>query len=147
MNTKTAVRPKLAGMARANKVRASKAATGRRSAARHRAKIEALFDELATERLADLWQGLYPFPIDPDCELPDRQGIIEDLVDFGHVLQPNSDGMTADQLCWLIGKCGRACKTTAQAHEHLRESPYCSFRKACRQYRHGSVIRAGCELL
>jgi hypothetical protein len=142
MNTETTVRPKLGQMARANKAR-----TGRRTVARHRAKIEALFDELATEQLADLWQGLYPFPIDPDCELPDRQGIIEDLVDFGLVLQPNSDGLTADQLCWLVGQCGRACKTMAQAHERPRASPCRSFRKARRQYRHGSVIRAGCELV
>ena len=90
MNTKTTVRPKLGGMVRA-KARASKVAIGRRT--RHRAKIEALFDGLASERLADLWQRLYPFPIDPDCELPDRQGIIQDLADFAQVLQPNLDGM------------------------------------------------------
>jgi hypothetical protein len=147
MNTKTAVKPKLRGMARANNVRASNATTGTRTAARHRARIEALFDELATERLADLWQGLYPFPIDPDSELPDRQGIIEDLVDFGHVLQPNLDGMNANQLCWLVDKCGRACKTTARAHEHLRASPHRSSRDVRRRHRHRFVIRAGCELL
>jgi hypothetical protein len=147
MNTKTAVRPKLRGMARANNVRASNAKTGRRTAARHRAKNEALFDELATERLADLWQGLYPFPIDPDCELPDRQEIIEDLADFGLVLQPNSDGLTAEQLCWLIDKCGRACKATVQAHEPLRASPCPSFCNAPGQYRHRFVVLAGCELV
>lgn len=147
MNTKTTVRPKLGRMARANMGTATKAATGRRTAASHCAKIEALFDKVATERLADLWQRLYPLPIEPDCELPDRQGIIEDLADFGQVLQPNSDGMTADQLCWLIDKCGRACNATGQAHEPLRASPCRSFRNAPSRYRHRSAVWVGCELL
>ncbi len=127
------------------KARASKVATGRRT--RHRAKIEALLDELASERLADLWQRLYPFPIDPDCELPDRQGIIEDLVDFVQVLQPNLDGMDTDQLCWLLDKCARACKVIGQTHERRQTAPYRSSRKARRRSRCGFVIRAGCELV
>lgn len=147
MKTKTTVRPKLGGMARANKGTAIKAATGRRTVASHRAKIEALFEKLATEQLADLWQRLYPLPIEPDCELPDRQGMVEDLADFGQVLQPNSDGLNADQLCWLIDKCARACKAAGQAHERLRPSPCHSFRNAPCRYRHRFVVRAGCELL
>jgi hypothetical protein len=71
-----------------------------------RSSIEALFGELATERLAGVWQRLYPLPIDPKCEMPDRQGIIEDLEDFAEVLHPNLDRMDADQLCSLMEMCG-----------------------------------------
>jgi hypothetical protein len=66
-----------------------------------RARIEALLDKAASEVLADLWQQVFPYPAD---ELPDRQGIIEDLADFAEVLQPQLAGMRADQLCWLIEK-------------------------------------------
>ena len=96
--SKTAARPR-------RMVRASiKDDTTRRTAARkaYRAKIEFLLDESGDGRLADVWQGVYPFPIDPTCELPDRRGIIEDLADFAASLQPNRDGMKADQLCRLI---------------------------------------------
>jgi hypothetical protein len=67
----------------------------------HRARIEALLDEVNGEVLADLWQQVFPYPAD---ELPDRQGIIEDLADFAEVLQPRPAYMRADQLCWLIEK-------------------------------------------
>jgi hypothetical protein len=147
MNTKTTVRPKRGWTARANKGRASKAKTGRRAAAGYRAKVKALFDELAPDRLGDLWRRLYPLPVEPGCELPDRQGIIEDLADFAQVLQPNLEGMDTDQLCWLVDKCGRACEVVGQARERLRASPYRSFRNLRCHYRHGVVIRAGCELL
>ena len=98
--SKTAVRPK-------RMVRASiKDDTTRGTAARkaYRAKIESLLDASRDERLADVWQGVYPFPIDPTCELPDRRGIIEDLADFAEPLQPSLDGMKADGLCRLIEK-------------------------------------------
>ena len=70
----------------------------------YRGKIESLFDESRGERLADVWQRVYPLPIDPACELPDRRGIIEDLADFAEVLQPSVDGLTAHRLCRLIEK-------------------------------------------
>ena len=74
----------------------------RRTAARnaYRAKIMSLLDESSHERLADVWQRVYHFPI----ELPDCRGIIEDLADFAEVLQPSLDGMMADRLCRLIEK-------------------------------------------
>ena len=97
-DNKTAVRSKLERMVRASNVRAIKDDTTRRTAARkaYRAKIESLLDESRDERLADVWQRVYPFPIDPASELPDRRGIIEDLADFAEVLQPSLDGMKAD---------------------------------------------------
>ena len=84
----------------------------RRTAARkaYRAKIESLLDESRDERLAEVWQRVCPFPIDPACELPDRRGIIEDLADFAVVLQPSLDGMKADRLCRLIEKYA-ACES------------------------------------
>ncbi len=105
-DNKTTVGPKLERMMRASNARTVKDDTTRRTAARkaYRAKIESLLDESRDERLADLWQWLYPFPIDPASELPDRRGIIEDLADFAEALQPSLDGMKADRLCWLIEK-------------------------------------------
>jgi hypothetical protein len=76
----------------------------------YRAKIESLLDESRDERLADVWQRLYPFPIDPAYELPDRRGIIEDLADFAEALQPSLNGMKADRLCRLIEKYA-ACES------------------------------------
>lgn len=78
----------------------------RRTAVRkgHRASIASLLDESSDERLADVWQQVYAFPIDTAYELPDRQEIIEDLTDLAAVLRPSLDGMTAEQLCWLIEK-------------------------------------------
>ena len=70
----------------------------------YRAKIESLLDESRDERLADVWQRVCPFPIDPAYELPDRRGIIEDLADFAEAIQPSLDGMKADRLCRLIEK-------------------------------------------
>lgn len=103
-DNKTAVRPRLEGVARASNARAIKDDTARRTAARkaYRAKIERLLDDARDERLAEVWQRVYPFPIDPACELPDRRGLIEDLADFAEVLQPSLDGMKADRLCWLV---------------------------------------------
>ena len=75
----------------------------------YRAKIKSLFDKSRGERLADVWQRVYPLPIDPTCELPDRRGIIEDLADFADVLQPSLNGLSAHRLCRLIEKyatCG-----------------------------------------
>jgi hypothetical protein len=126
MNNKTLVRPTLGETARTNKAGAD---AGKRTAAGYRAKIEALFDELAAERLADLWQKLYPLPIDPDCELPDRRGIIQDLADFALVLQP-----------------GGACEMVGQAHKRLRVFSYRSSRDVRCDHRHGFVphsARAG----
>jgi hypothetical protein len=71
----------------------------------YRAKIESLLDESRDERLADVWQRVYPFPIDPAYELPDRRGMLEDLADFAERLQLSLDGVKADQLCRLIEKC------------------------------------------
>ena len=78
----------------------------RQAAARkaYRAKIESLLEESKDERLADVWQRVCPFPIDPAYELPNRRGIIEDLADFAEVLQPSLDGMKANRLCRLIEK-------------------------------------------
>ena len=80
--------------------------TTRRTAARnaYRAKIESLLDESGDDRLADVWQRVCPFPIDPAFDLPDRRGIIADLADFARVLQPGLDGMNAHRLCRLIEK-------------------------------------------
>ncbi|MGA2619880.1 MAG: hypothetical protein ABSF26_19880 [Thermoguttaceae bacterium] len=105
-NNKTAVRPKLERMARASNTRAIEDDITRRTAARkaYRAKIESLLDESRDERLADVWQCVYHFPIDPAHELPDRRGIIEDLADFAEALRPSLDGMMADRLCRLIEK-------------------------------------------
>jgi hypothetical protein len=105
-DTKTAVRPKSERMARAGNARAIKDGTARRIAARkaYRAKIESLLDESGDERLAEVWQQVNPFPVDPARELRDRRGIIEDLADFAEALQPGLDGMKADPLCRLIEK-------------------------------------------
>ncbi len=70
----------------------------------YRAKIEFLLDESSDERLAYVWQRVFPLPIDPANELPQRRGIIEDLADFAEVLKLNLDGMEAHRLCWLVEK-------------------------------------------
>jgi hypothetical protein len=105
-NNKTAVRPKLERMARASNASVIKDGATRRIAARnaYRAKIESLLDTSRDTQLAVVWQQVYPLPIDPANELPDRRGIVEDLADFAEVLQPRLDGMKADRLCWLIEK-------------------------------------------
>ena len=74
----------------------------RRTVARtaYRAKIESLLDESSDERLADMWQRVYRFPV----EVPDRRAIIEDLADLAEALKPSLDGMKADRLCRLIEK-------------------------------------------
>ena len=111
-DNKTAVRLKLERVARAtSNAGAIKDNTARKTAARkaYRARIESLLDESSDERLADVWQRVYPLPIDPACELPDRRGIIEDLADFAVVLRPSLDGMQANRLCRLVEKyaaCG-----------------------------------------
>jgi len=105
-DTKTVVRPKLERMVRASNATAISDDSTRRSTARkaYRAKIGSLLDESSDERLADVWQRAYPFPIDPAYELPDRRGMLEDLVDFAETLQPSLHGVKADQLCRLIEK-------------------------------------------
>ena len=109
-DTKTAVRPKIERMARASNARAIKDGTTRRTAARkaYRAKIESLLGESRDVQLAEVWQRVCPFLIDPVYELPDCRGIIGDLTDLAVVLQPGLDGMKADGLCRLIEKCA-AC--------------------------------------
>jgi hypothetical protein len=103
-DNKTAVKPKLERMVRAINAGVIKHDTTRRTAARkaYRVKIESLLDESRDERLADVWQRVYPFSIDPAYELPDRRGIIEDLADFAEALQPSLDSMKADRLCRLL---------------------------------------------
>jgi hypothetical protein len=110
-NNKTACRPKFATMAGPGNARAIEDDTIRRALARkaYRAQIKSLLDESSDTPLAEAWQRVYPFPVDPACELPDRRGIIEDLADFAEVLQPSLDGMKANRLCRLIEKyaaCG-----------------------------------------
>ena len=99
-DNKTAVRPKLESMVRASNARAIKDGAAGRTAARkaYRAKIESLLDESSDERLANMWQRVYRFPV----EVPDRRAIIEDLADLAEALQPSLDGMKAERLCWLI---------------------------------------------
>ena len=112
-DNKTAVRLKLERVARAtSNAGAIKDNTARKTAARkaYRARIESLLDESSDERLADVWQRVYPLPIDPACELPDRRGIIEDLADFAVVLRPSLDGMQANRLCRLVEKYA-ACRS------------------------------------
>jgi hypothetical protein len=138
----TTVRPKRKRTAKANE-----ANSGKRAAACRRAKVGLLFAELATDRLAGLWRRLFPLSVDSGRELPDRQEMIEDLADFGQVLQPNQDGLTADQLCWMLDKFGRACVVMKQLHERLRASAYRSRLTACCRYRHSVVARAACKLL
>jgi hypothetical protein len=70
----------------------------------YRAQIESLLGESKDERLADVWQRVCPFRIDPANELPDRRGIIEDLADFAEALQPRLNGMKAQRLCRLVEK-------------------------------------------
>jgi hypothetical protein len=98
------VAPELTRMVRGSAARAIKDDTTRTTAARkaYRAKIGSLLDESRDERLADAWQRVYPCPMDPAHELPDRRGIIEDLADFAEALQPSLDGMQGDRLCRLI---------------------------------------------
>ena len=102
---KTAVRPGFKMMVSVNNARAIKDAN-RRTAARkaYRAKIESLLDKSRDEQLAQVWQQVYPLPIDPGYELPDRRGIIADMADFAEILQPSLNGMKADRLCRLIEK-------------------------------------------
>ena len=76
----------------------------------YRAKIESLLDKSSAAQLADVWQRVYPLPIDPAHELPDRRGMIEDLADFAEVLRPSLTGMQAHRLCRLIEKYA-ACKS------------------------------------
>ena len=70
----------------------------------YRARIESLLDESEDEQLAAVWQRVCPFPVDPAYELPDRQGIIEDLADIAEVLRPSLRDMKAIRLCRLIEK-------------------------------------------
>ncbi len=110
-DSKPGGRPKLKKMARAGSATAIKADTARRTAARkaYRAKIESVLARSEDEPLADVWQRVCPFPIDPAGEVPNRRGIIRDLADFAEVLRPSLDGMQAPRLCRLIEKyaaCG-----------------------------------------
>ena len=108
---KTAGRPKSARIARASTVRPGKARAirtdrARRTAARraYRAEIESLLEKSADRPLAAAWRRVCPVSLDRPCELPNRRGMIRDLVDFAVVLQPSLEGMQAERLCWLIGK-------------------------------------------
>jgi hypothetical protein len=110
-DNKPAGRPKLETTVGAASARAIKADTARRTAARkaYRAKIESLLEKSADESLADVWQRVCPFAVDPACEFPNRRGIIRDLADFAEVLRPSLEGMKAHRLCRLIEKyaaCG-----------------------------------------
>ena len=67
-------------------------------------KIEFLLAESRNERLANVWQRVCPFSVDPAYELPDRRGIIADLADFAEALQPKLGGMKGNRLCRLIEK-------------------------------------------
>ena len=109
---KTDVRPKLERMVGASKARAIKDDSTRRAAARkaYRAKIESRLDKSRDVQLADVWQRVYPFPIDPANDLPDHQGIIEDLADFAETLQPSLNDMRVERLCRLIEKYA-ACES------------------------------------
>lgn len=102
----TAFRPTIERMVRACNTTAIGNGTAGRTAARkaYRAKIESLLAESRDERLADMWQQVCPFAVDPAYELPDRRGIIKDLTDFAEAIQPSLDGMKANQLCRLIEK-------------------------------------------
>jgi hypothetical protein len=83
-----------------SKIAHATGSTARTAAGRaYRATIEALLDKANGEVLADLWQKVCPYPVD---ELPERQGIIEDLADFAEVLRPRLADMQADELCRLI---------------------------------------------
>ena len=99
-DSKTTVGPKLQRMMRTSNTRTVKDDTTRRTAARkaYRAKIESLLDESRDERLADVWQRLYPLPIDPASELPECRGIIEDLADFAEALDDASRGIGKTEL-------------------------------------------------
>ena len=102
----TAVRPELKRMVIASNARAIEDDIARRTAARnaYRVKIESLLDTSRDAQLAVVWQRVYPLPINPANELPDRRGMIMDLADFAEALQPSLDGLKADKLCWLIEK-------------------------------------------
>lgn len=109
----TAFRPTIERMVRACNTTAIRSGTTRRNAARraYRAKIESLLDESRNERLAAMWQQVCSFAVDPAYELPDRRGIIADLIDFAEAIQPSLDGMKTDQLCRLIEKYAAATTT------------------------------------
>jgi len=66
-----------------------------------RTRIEALLDKADGEVLADLWQAVFPYPVD---ELPPHHAIVEDLADFVEVLQPRRTDMRTESLCRLIEK-------------------------------------------
>ena len=105
-NDKMAGGPKHRRPGRAGRDWAGKHHITDRAAARqaYRARIKSRLGKSEDERLADLWQQLYPFPIDPTRELPDRRGMIEDLADFAEALQPRVDRIQSDRLFRLIAK-------------------------------------------
>ena len=108
----------------------------RRTVARtaYRAKIESLLDESSDERLSDMWQRVYRFPV----EVPDRRAIIEDLADLAEALKPSLDGMKADRLCRLIEKYA-AC---AARQCDLPVSPTASPHRSGEPARGGDPLRA-----
>jgi muconolactone delta-isomerase len=101
-------------VARASNVKPIKISkrTGRGKA--YRAKVEAMLAELASEQLVEVWRRVCPFAIASEFDLPDRQGIIQDLADFAVVLQPNLAEMTADQVCRWVEKYGGAANRRNQ---------------------------------
>jgi hypothetical protein len=82
--------------------------TARTAAERsRRATIEILLDKANHQVLADLWQEVCPYLVD---ELPERQGLIEDLADFAEVLRPSLGDIQTDELCRLIQRYAGACR-------------------------------------
>jgi hypothetical protein len=142
MKTISAVRPQPGERAQANKAGASRDLTGSRNVVRGHTRIEVLLGGVTTAQLADLWRRLYPLPLESDRQLPGRPALLDDLADFGQVLQPNADGLTADQLCWLLSKCGRAGEVMGAAGERRQALPVRPFDHLYRQYRHGCMVRA-----
>jgi len=104
MCRKSAVEPKREWIASVSNATPINDDSARRIAGReaYRAKIESLLGKSRNARLADIWQRVCPFPIDPRHELPDRRGMIADLADFAEALQPNLDGMKSHRLCQLV---------------------------------------------
>jgi hypothetical protein len=101
---RTTAKPKFNWTVRAGGAMAIKDDSARRMAARkaYRAKIESLLNESNDELLAGVWQRVCPMHIGAAYELPDRRGIIKDLVDLAEVLKPSLTDMKANRLCRLI---------------------------------------------
>jgi hypothetical protein len=141
MKTISVAGSKVGERATVNQAGAGKGPIGRRNVVCRRSKIEVLLGGVTTPQLADLWRQLYPLPVESDRELPDRRALIDDLADFGQTLQPNTDGLTADQLCRLVGKCGRLGEVMGPARKRRQALPDRLFERLHSQYRHGCMVR------